>query len=200
VDVSAFFPRYHLPKLRSLHLYGCQISSWGLLKSHTSALTTLMLKPKQLPPDPTFSHLLSVLSSSPLLRDLSLFLGPGSHAINGDAPTIRVQLRHLEQLQLTGHLLRVFTLLNDGFIRMFAIGPLTNPWTIPRGPCSTSRRGSGWRNRTFCRIHPRIPLRPRKGYVHRREGCVHRRWPHQSGLVCGGDGGHERGTGKRRSR
>jgi len=112
VDVSAFFSRYHLPKLHSLHLHGCKISSWGLLKSQTSVLTSLMLTTKQLPPDPTLSHLLSVLSSSPLLQDLSLFHGPGSHAIGGDTPTIRVQLRHLEQLRLTGDLLRVFTLSN----------------------------------------------------------------------------------------
>ena len=112
VDISAFFSRYHLPKLRSLHLYRCQISSWGLLKSQTSALTRLVLTTNQLPPDPTLSHLLSILSSSPLLRDLALYHSPVFHAIGDDAPTIRVQLRHLEQLRLTGDFLRVSTLLN----------------------------------------------------------------------------------------
>ena len=44
VDVSAFFSRYHLPKLQTLHLYGRGIPLWNVLKSQTAALTTLELK------------------------------------------------------------------------------------------------------------------------------------------------------------
>jgi len=111
VDTSAFFSRYNLPKLRSLHLCGCRISSWGLLKSQTTALTTLELAVDQLSPVPTLSQIASLLSSSPLLRNLALFRNPGPYVI-GDAPTIQVQLRHLEQLSLTGGFCHVFMLLN----------------------------------------------------------------------------------------
>ena len=112
VDISAFFSRYHLPKLRSLCLFGCRISSWGLLKSQTTALTTLSLTVSELSPVPTPSQLLSILSFSPLLRDLALIQIPGSDVIGSDAPTIRVQLRHLRQLFLSGNFRGVFTLLN----------------------------------------------------------------------------------------
>jgi len=75
VDVSAFFSRYHFPKLRYLRLSGCSISSWDLLKSRITILTTLKLGRGLSPPqDP--SHLLSILSSNPLLQDLSLSPGP----------------------------------------------------------------------------------------------------------------------------
>ena len=88
VDISAFFSRYHLPKLRSIHLYGRRISPWGLLKSQTTTLTALRLTTDE------------------------LFHGPGSYVIDGGAPTIRVQLRRLERFYLTGDCHRVFTLLN----------------------------------------------------------------------------------------
>jgi len=111
VDTSAFFSRYNLPKLRSLHLCGCRISSWGLLESRTTALTTLNLTVDELSPVPTLSQIVSILSSTPLLRNLALFHNTGSYIID-DAPTMRVQLRHLEQLSLTGGSCPTFMLLN----------------------------------------------------------------------------------------
>jgi len=112
VDISAFFSRCHLSQLRSLLLYGCRISSWGLLNSQTAALTTLKLTTDQLSPVPTLSQLLSILSSSPLLRDLLLRHNPGSYVAGRDAPTIRVQLRHLERLRLSGDFHCFFALLS----------------------------------------------------------------------------------------
>ena len=72
VDVSTFFSGYHLSKLNCLRLYGCRISSWDLLKSQTTALTTLELVDTGPSPTPTLSQLLSILSSNPLLQDLTL--------------------------------------------------------------------------------------------------------------------------------
>ena len=43
VDVSNFFSRYRLPRLRRLELTNCTISSWDHLSSRTSILTTLEL-------------------------------------------------------------------------------------------------------------------------------------------------------------
>jgi len=112
VDISAFFSRYHLPKLRSLNLYGCRISSWDLLKSQTTALATLRLVTDRLSPVPPISQLLSILSSSPFLRDLALLHTPGSYIAGLDMTTIQVQLRHLERLHLLGDFRCFLTLLN----------------------------------------------------------------------------------------
>ena len=112
VDISAFFSRYRLQKLRSLLLHGCRISSWDLLKSQTAALTTLRLIADELSPAPTLSQLLSILSSSPLLQDFALFHHQGSYIAGQDALTIHVQLRYLEQLHLQAPFRLVFALLN----------------------------------------------------------------------------------------
>jgi len=48
----------------------------------------------------------------PLLRDLEFSHNLGSYVIGGDAPTIRVQLRHLERLRLSSDFCRVFALLD----------------------------------------------------------------------------------------
>ena len=110
VDISAFFSRYRLPKLRYIDLRGCQIS-WDLLGSQTTALTTLYLAMDELSPIPTLSQLLSILSSNPLLQNLSLDC-LDSYIIGGDAPTIRVQLQYLEYLGFLGDFRCVFVLLN----------------------------------------------------------------------------------------
>jgi len=112
VDTPTFFSRYRLQKLRSLLLSGCRISSWGLLKSQTTALTTLRLTAYQLPPVPSLSQLFSILSSSPLLQDFAHFHHQGSYIARLDAPIIQVQLRYLEQLDLQGPFRLVFALLN----------------------------------------------------------------------------------------
>ena len=112
VDISAFFSRYHLQKLRSLYLSGCRISSWGLLKSQTAALTTLTLTADNVSPVPTLPQLLSILSSSPLLQGFEFFHHRGSYIAGQDALTIHVQLRYLERLNLQAPFRLVFALLN----------------------------------------------------------------------------------------
>ena len=116
VDVSAFFSRYQLPKLHRLCLYGCRISSWGLLKSHTMALTTLRLTStgvRRLSPDPTPSQLISILSSNPLIQDLTLSCDSAPDIIDSDRPSPRIPLRHLKTLYLSSSLHYAFLLLNQ---------------------------------------------------------------------------------------
>jgi len=112
VDVTAFFSRYHFLKLRYLRLSECSISSWGLLKSRITTLTSLKLD-RGLSPIPTPSQLLSILSFNPLLRDLSLSPGPEPHPINDDRSSPSVPLRHLKDLHLRSDFLTAtFWLLN----------------------------------------------------------------------------------------
>jgi len=179
VDISDLFSRYHLPKLRSLHLFGCRISSWVLLESQTTALTTLRLTADQLSPVPTPFQLLSILSSSPLLRDLAHFYSPGSY-VDHDVPTIRVQLRHLERLYLSGDFRRVFTFLNllelpdemdSQKVDLYGCSLLDLSQTL--GPYlgdRVRRRGRvpGGGNRTFGRVYPRHLLSPRRRHTRRR--------------------------------
>ena len=73
VDVSNFFSRYNFPKLRRLDFYGCTISSWDWLRSRTTSLTTLSLAASELPPLPTLSQMLSILSANPNLQSLQRF-------------------------------------------------------------------------------------------------------------------------------
>jgi len=112
VDVSAFFSRYRLPKLRSLVLYGCKISSWDLLKSQTSALTTLELAARDLSPSPTLPQFLSIIASNPLLEDLFLFPSPAPYATDGDRSSPPVPLRHLKRLHFTSAFFHAFWLLS----------------------------------------------------------------------------------------
>ena len=98
-DVSAFFSRYHLPKLHCLRLSGCSISSWDLLKSRITTLTTLKLSSGlSLIQDP--SQLLSILSSNPLLQNLSMSPGLAPHPVGGDRSFPPVPLRHLKDLDI----------------------------------------------------------------------------------------------------
>ena len=109
VDVSAFFSGCHLPKLKCLRLLGYRISSWDLLKSQTTALTTLELTDTGPSPTPTLSQLLSILSSNPLLQDLTL-----SHGVYGDKwPSPPVPLRHLQKFHLKSGFRHAFLLLNQ---------------------------------------------------------------------------------------
>ena len=113
VDISDFFARHRLPKLKYLHLSGCTISSWGLLKSKTTALTTLDLTPSNMSPPPTVSQLLSILSSNPLLQNLVLSPSSVPHIVDIDKSSPRVSLRHLKVLDLTSNFCHVFGLLNQ---------------------------------------------------------------------------------------
>ena len=112
VDISAFFSRYHFPKLRCLRLYGCKISSWDLVESRTMALTTLNLATRGLSPTPTLPQLLSILSSNPLLQDLTLSCGSSPHIADSDKSPPPVFLRHLKKFQLISGFARAFWLLD----------------------------------------------------------------------------------------
>jgi len=111
VDVSDFFTRYHLPKLRRLHLQNCTVSSWDCLTSQTAVLTTLILDLANPSPTPSTSQLLSVLASNPALRKVVLF-GRVVPNDDGDRSSFRVKLQHLEKLRLEGDLRRVIGLLH----------------------------------------------------------------------------------------
>ena len=113
VDVSNFFARHRFPKLWYLNLStGVTISSWEVLGSHTTALTTLSLTIKDsMSHIPTTLELLSILTSNPRLQNLTLSecMIPRD---NGDGSTIRVPLRHLKELSLSGKIHLVFQLLS----------------------------------------------------------------------------------------
>ena len=113
VDVSDFFSRYHLQKLKYLRLVGCRISSWGLLVSRTAALTTLELADILSPITPTLSQLLSILSSNPLLQDLKLSYHLAPPVIDGEWSSPLVPLRHLKKFHLTSDFGHASGLLNQ---------------------------------------------------------------------------------------
>ena len=99
-DVSKFFTRVHLPKLRSLLLHGPLIlSSLDHLAQQTTVLTTLSLRIYSPPTTPLFFSIpvqnygLQVLSlDSPVIPE------------DDDEPTSQVTLQNLERLDLTGNL------------------------------------------------------------------------------------------------
>jgi len=103
VDVSNFFARSHLSRLRSLNLYGnFRISSWNHLATRTTSLTTLSLDIRTSPPPPTITtpRLFSVLTLNPNLQELSL--SNAALPTDTNTSTSKVQLRHLRVLSLTG--------------------------------------------------------------------------------------------------
>ena len=111
MDVSGFFSRYHLPKLKYLRLLGCRISSWDLLGSRTTALTTLDLTASTLSSiTPTLSQLVSILSSNPLLQELALIYKLAPHVV-GESASPLASLRHLKWLSLSGDFCHVFLLI-----------------------------------------------------------------------------------------
>ena len=102
VDVSAFFSRYHLPKLRRLHLHGCRISPSSILPmSRITTLTTLKIA-RGLTPTPTSPQLLSIISSNPLLQFLDLSPSSAPRVTGDHRPSPSVPLRHLKELYLWG--------------------------------------------------------------------------------------------------
>ena len=112
VDVSDFFAQYRFPKLKRLHLSGCGISSWDSLRSKATALTSLNLATSGRSTIPTASQLFSVLSSNPLLQNLSLAHGSVPRVVDVDGSSPRVPLRHLKVLHLASGFCHVFGLLN----------------------------------------------------------------------------------------
>jgi hypothetical protein len=111
VDISGFLSRYQFPKLYRLELSRCSISSWDLLKSRITSLTTLSLAATEPSPLPTLSQMLSILSANPNLQCLLLFHGSVPHA-GSDRSSSQVQLRHLKRLRLASNLRCAFGLLN----------------------------------------------------------------------------------------
>ena len=114
LDVSAFFTRSRLPRLRSLGLFGdLYISSWDHLLPRTTLLTSLSLvvDASTPPPRPTAAQLCSILSSNPNLQELKL--SGDVLPDNTDTPTLTVPLPHLKMLSLTGELHRLFGLLRQ---------------------------------------------------------------------------------------
>jgi len=112
VDVSAFFSRYRLPKLRDLRLSGCNISSWDLLKPQTTVLTTLELTARGVSPFPTMCQLLSILASNPLLQRVVSFCNRDTNIAISDEHLSQVPLRRLKRLHLTGDSCTTFQLLH----------------------------------------------------------------------------------------
>ena len=111
VDISNFFSRYNFPKLQCLRLFGFSISSWDLLASRTTSLTTLSLTGIRQSPLPTLSQVLSILSTNPNLQCLELSLGSVPHP-DSDRLSSRIQLCCLKTLYLRGSTRRVFGLLS----------------------------------------------------------------------------------------
>ena len=112
VDVSDFFARSRLSRLRVLDLYGdFWISSWDYLTPRTTLLTTLSLKITTPPPSPipTASQLFSILTSNPDLRTLCLY--DATLPKDVDRSTSKVQLHNLKFLTLVGEFRNIFGLL-----------------------------------------------------------------------------------------
>ena len=113
LDVSNFFARTYLPKLRCLLLDGAFIlPPWDCFAQQTTLLTTLSLGITDYlyPPTPTTRQLFSILASNPGLQTLSLD-GPVIPEDGGDG-TPQVTLRHLKKLFLKGELRRLSGLLD----------------------------------------------------------------------------------------
>ena len=110
VQVSDFFVRYFFPKLRHLDLTHCTISSWDHLKLRTCVLTNLILDPADPSPTLSASQLLSILTSNPSLREISLS-GPAIPN-DGDDSSFQVPLHHLKELHLNGNTQDVLRLLH----------------------------------------------------------------------------------------
>ena len=103
VDVSDFFARSRLLRLRFLNLYGrIQVSPWDRLAPRTTLLTALSLDITIPPPSPTLpaSQLFSILSSNPNLQELSL--SDAALPDDADSLSFKVQLLQLNTLSLTG--------------------------------------------------------------------------------------------------
>ena len=87
VDVSSYFARYYFPELRRLELHNCKITSWDLIASRTSLLTTLtpIIDPSS--PALTALQLISMLRSNSALREVKLVGGMLSDDKGGEPHT-----------------------------------------------------------------------------------------------------------------
>jgi hypothetical protein len=110
VDVSDFFAHYRFPTLQRLELVNCTISSWDLITSRTSILTTLELCLSHPSPSPTTAQLLSILGSNPTLQKVRLE-GYSVPTDSDGGSSLRIPLHHLKELDLSGVLQDVIGLL-----------------------------------------------------------------------------------------
>ena len=111
-DVSDLFTYHHFPKLQHLKLVRCEISSWDLLVSRTSTLTTLFLHLGNPTPTPTMSQLLSILDSNPALQEISLYGCAIPEDSGGGGSSPRASLQQLKKVLLAGDPRRIFGLLS----------------------------------------------------------------------------------------
>ena len=114
LDVSNFFIRSLLPRLRSLDLYGrIRISSWNRLAPKNTLLTALSLNIDMSPSLPaiTAAQLFSILVSNPKLQKLSL--SRAAIPNDADTSTFKAQLPNLYSLTLAGGSRRIFGLLRQ---------------------------------------------------------------------------------------
>lgn len=111
VNLSDFFAFHCFPKLQHLELSNFSISSWDLLNSRTSALTTLDLNFDSPLSTPTTAQLLLILNSNPTLRRVSIsgIAIPDPHSSES---SLRVSLPYLRELDLNGNTRHVFGFLH----------------------------------------------------------------------------------------
>ena len=111
-ELSNFFARSRLPKLRYLHIEGViQTPLWDHLAPQTTRLTTLSLQLTEPSLHPTPSQLLSILTSNPNLQELELHDAALPDEVGGSG--LRVPLPHLRSIDLWGEFHRVFGLLHQ---------------------------------------------------------------------------------------
>ena len=169
VDVSDFFARSVLSKLRFLALYGnLRISSWDRLASRTTLLTTLSLEisnPSPKPaPAPTISQLFSILSSNPNLQEVTLTDAALPKDVDGS--TFQVPLDRLKKLSLSGEYRRLFGLLRqltlpetmDGF-RLDCHNPTVEEISQQLGPYMRDYFRRGTRFQDTLEVFSRSPTR-----------------------------------------
>ena len=111
LEISDFFAYNRFPKLQRLELFNCRHSSWDLITSQIVTLVTLELDLYSIEPTPTIPQVLSVLTSNPTLRKVSLF-GHVNPDGGGGNPFPRAELCHLKELELGGDPQDVFGVLS----------------------------------------------------------------------------------------
>jgi len=112
LDVSSFFSRSRLSRLCLLSLVGnIWVSSWDRLASRATLLTALELDFSESSfPTPTTSQLLSILTSNPNIQELGISHSALPDDTNGS--TLKVPLRDLKMLSLSGDFRHLFELLH----------------------------------------------------------------------------------------
>ena len=101
VGDSSFFDRYRFPKLQRLELIHSTPTWEDYPWSQTGALTTLRLESGFSLPFLTASQVLSIFTSNPTLREVSLSVC-ASPSYSDDGSHSRVPLHHLKKLDLSG--------------------------------------------------------------------------------------------------